>query len=402
MAGFTVLNPYQQTLRADLGCDAICIGTMTSASSALGLFGSPLVGALSDQMGRKVALALGALASALGFSLVAVATSMPLLWLSVIPGSLLAHNFTIAKALVADLAKPEDRAGVMGKLGLAAGVGFMVGPVINPFISSLFQACLFATGLQLLSLIAVYQLPSRSVTAAEPALPVEAKAPVLAGVVKTVWKAIKEVFVLAVAAPPAARLILFLRFGMSMGFHVFYTVMQAIIKDKFKFQPTDYSNYFAFIGLTYAFSQLISRAVINRFGKNQTFLLIPCFLLLGGGRFVTATTDNIYIFYSGIVLTVGALGIVNTSISTTITRIASDSNVGGLMGVLDTSEKLAGIGGPAIGGALYAYSTFAPVIVVCMGYLLLAVAVFVGYPRYVLPAIDHKERESTETKAKTE
>ena len=53
MAGFTVINPYQQTLRAELGCDALCIGTMTSASSALGLFGSPLVGALSDQMGRR-------------------------------------------------------------------------------------------------------------------------------------------------------------------------------------------------------------------------------------------------------------------------------------------------------------------------------------------------------------
>ena len=95
MAGFTVINPYQQALRGELGCDAICVGTMTSASSALGLFGSPLVGALSDQMGRKVALIIGALASALGFTLVGMASSMSLLWLSVIPGSLLAHNFTI-------------------------------------------------------------------------------------------------------------------------------------------------------------------------------------------------------------------------------------------------------------------------------------------------------------------
>jgi len=401
MAGFTVMNPYQQTLRAELGCDAICLGTITSSSSALGLFGSPLVGALSDQMGRKIALALGALASAMGFALVAVATSMPLLWLSVIPGSLLAHNFTIAKALVADLAKPEDRAGVMGKLGLAAGVGFMVGPVINPFISNRLQACFFATGLQLLSLIAVWQLPARPVTA-EQAASDKKETPVLAGVLTTVWKAIKEVFVLAVAAPPAARLILFLRFGLSMCFHIYYTVMQTVLKDTFKFQPTDYSNYFAFIGFTYAFSQLISRAVINSFGKNQTFLLIPCLFLMGGGRYVTATTDSIYIFYGGIVLTVLALGIVNTSISTTITRIASDSNVGGLMGVLDTSEKLAGIGGPAIGGALYAYWTAAPVLVVCIAYVGLAAGVFVGFPRYVLPAIDLKETEITETKAKTE
>ena len=208
--------------------------------------------------------------------------------------------------------------------------------------------------------------------------------------------------VLAVAAPAAARVILFLRFGLSMGFHLFYTVIQAILKDKFKFQPADYSNYFAFIGLTYAFSQLISRAVINRFGRDQTLLLIPCLLALGAGRYVTALTDSLYVLYGGLAFTVFALGIVNTSISTTITRIASESNVGGLMGVLDTSEKLAGIVGPAIGGALYTYWTFAPVIVVCFGYVILAGGVYVGFPRYVLPAIHLKEEETAELKSKTE
>ena len=57
--------------------------------------------------------------------------------------------------------------------------------------------------------------------------------------------------------------------------------------------------------------------------------------------------------------------------------------------------------GPAIGGGLYAYWDFAPVIVVCAGYVVLALAVFVGFPRYVLPAIDLKEKETAESKPKT-
>jgi DHA1 family tetracycline resistance protein-like MFS transporter len=374
---------------------------MWQASSALGLFGSPLVGALSDHMGRRAALAIGALASAVGFMLVGFATSMPLLWLSVIPGSLLAHNFTIAKALVADLAAPEDRAGVMGKLGLAAGLGFMVGPLVNPFVSTRMQACMFATGVNLLSLFTIFQLPAKS-TAADHGEDKKEAPKGLGSVITTVWEAIKEVFVLAVAAPASARVILLLRFGLSMGFHLFYTVMQVLLKDRFQFKPADYSNYFAFIGLTYAFSQLISRAIINRFGKDQTHLLIVCLFSLMCGRYVSATTLTVYVFYGSLAFTVCALGIVNTSISTTITRIASDSNVGGLMGVLDTSEKLAGIVGPAIGGGLYAYWDFAPVIVVCAGYVVLALAVFVGFPRYVLPAIDLKEKETAESKPKTE
>ena len=416
MAGFTVINPYQQTLRAELGCDALCIGTMTSASSALGLFGSPLVGALSDQMGRRLALAIGALASALGFTLVGLASSMPLLWLSVIPGSLLAHNFTIAKALVADLARPEERAGVMGKLGLAAGIGFMVGPVVNPFVSTRMQACMFATGINLLSLAAIAYLPEGTAAAHTDAKREAREAgdtekPVaggIASVISTVWEAIKEVVVLAVAAPAAARVILFLRFGLSMGFHVFYTVTQVILKEKFKFAPNDYSNYFFFIGFTYAFSQLVSRAVINRFGKNQTMLLIPCLLALGVGRYITSVTSSIFVLYGALAFTVFALGVVNTSISTTITRIASESNMGGLMGVLDTAEKLAGIVGPAIGGALYSYSPVAPVLVVCLGYVVLSAGVGWGFPRFVLPAIELKEQrtlqegQAQDAKAKTE
>jgi MFS family permease len=371
------------------------------ASSALGLFGSPLVGALSDHMGRRAALVIGALASAVGFTLVGFATSMPLLWLSVIPGSLLAHNFTIAKALVADLAPPEERAGVMGKLGLAAGLGFMVGPLVNPFVTTRMQACMFATGVNLFSVLTIFQLPAKAATAAHGE---EKKAAPkgLGAVFTTVWEAIKEVFVLAVAAPASARVILVLRFGLSIGFHLFYTVMQMLLKDRFHFQPADYSNYFAFIGLTYAFSQLVSRGIINRFGKDQTMLLVICLFSLLAGRLVSAITTNTVVFYSAIAFTIFALGIVNTSVNTTITRIASDSNVGGLMGVLDTSEKLAGIVGPAIGGALYAYYHFAPVIVVCAGYVVLALIVYVGFPRYVIPAIDNKEKESAEVKAKTE
>jgi MFS family permease len=112
-------------------------------------------------MGRKAALVIGGLACAVGFVLVGCASSLSLLWLSLLPASLLAHNFTIAKAIVADLAPPDERAGVLGKLGLAAGIGFMVGPAVNPFVHTRMQACVLATSVNLLSLIAIILLPSR-------------------------------------------------------------------------------------------------------------------------------------------------------------------------------------------------------------------------------------------------
>jgi MFS family permease len=144
MAGFIVLNPYQTARRAELDCGPVCLGSMTSAYSALGLVGAPLVGALSDNQGRRFALALGTFASILSLIIMGTTFSLAGLWLSLVPGALLAHNFTVTKAVVADLAPHEERAGMMGKFGLAAGLGFMAGPVFNPFITSFREALLYA------------------------------------------------------------------------------------------------------------------------------------------------------------------------------------------------------------------------------------------------------------------
>ena len=92
----------------------------------------------------------------------------------------------------------------------------------------------------------------------------------------------------------------------------------------------------------------------------------------------------------------------NTSISTTVTRIASDSNVGALMGVLDTAEKLAGIVGPPIGGALYASWAFGPVVILLSIYTGLMTVAYFGFRGYVVPAIIRKEDETAETKPKKE
>jgi hypothetical protein len=90
-----------------------------------------------------------------------------------------------------------------------------VGPLVHPFINSYTQAVIFATSLQIISLFAVWYLPSKEMA------PVANKAEtaersVLVKAFSTVWEAVKEVFNLAVAAPAAAKVILFLRFGLSV------------------------------------------------------------------------------------------------------------------------------------------------------------------------------------------
>jgi len=402
MAGFTVISPYQPTIRAELGCGPVCIGSMTSVSSFVGLFGAPLVGALSDQQGRRFALTLGTLAMALSFVIQGSATSLAGLWIALVPPALLSHNFTITKAVVADLASVENRAATLGKLGLAAGLGFMCGPVFQLFITTFAQATFMATMLQIASLWAIYLLPKLEGAAA---LEEGGKAKADRGLSKvfwSVWGAVKEVGELAVAAPASARCVLFLRFSLSMGFHVFYTVMSVILREKFKFGPSDWSNYFAFIGFVYATSQVLSKYFVNRFSDDPTRLIMACAVLMGVGRYISAVTASLLVFYSSVTLTILALGIINNSINTTVTRLGGREKVGGLMGVLDTAEKLAGVVGPTLGGFLYSRDPFTPVLAVCLGYVFISLGVWWAFPRFLVPTLRESAAEANRAEKKAE
>lgn len=396
MVGFTAMQPYKLTRQGELECGALCVGSMTSVSSALGLVGAPMIGALSDQQGRKVALSLGCMMSITSYLVLAFSNSLVGLWIALIPPALLSHNFTVTKAIVADLAPPKERAGILGRLGLAVGLGFMAGPIVAPFVSTYREAALFAVALEVVSLVTITLIPDNAQSKEEK------EQHNLSHVFENIGSAIKEVVVLAIAAPASARVILFVRFGLSMGFHVFYTVMNVILRERFSFEPSDYSVWFAFIGGVYATSQLFARVVIDSFGDNPTKLVMSCLACIAVGRYVTAIASSLPILYVSSSLTIMALGVLNTSISTTVTRIATHDNVGGLMGVLDTAEKLAGVVGPTVGGALYAYHTFAPVVTVIAGYVLMGVVVFVTFPRFVLPAMDKDEKKKEDDKPKTE
>ena len=116
ITGASLTFPHLQSRRDELGCDSLCYGSMTSARGALGLIGTALIGRLSDKndsflarslgriglakapSGRRACLYIGTLASLLGFGIAVSMDSLTGLWLSMIPGALLQHNFDVFKA----------------------------------------------------------------------------------------------------------------------------------------------------------------------------------------------------------------------------------------------------------------------------------------------------------------
>lgn len=375
-----------------MGCDAVCIGSMTSASSALALIGAPLIGSISDRFGRRFALIIGCIASAFSSSILGMTNSLLGIWLAIIPQALLSHNFAVSKALVADLSDVDRRAGAMGMIGVGAGLGFMLGPGLSKLISTFEQAIVLSICLQLSTLVVITMLPAAQATVGKPnGAEHGEKAQSLQRYLRIWYELILHTIALMWAAKPAAKMLLFMKFCMSICFHVFNVYSQMILKDRFQFGPGDYGSYFSVIGVCYAGNQLFCAGpAIRKAGDDPTRIMALCVFVLGLGRLFYALSASIAQLYASMVLTIQGLGVLNTAISTLATRISgSEKDTGALMGLLDAAEKFGGVTGPTLGGLLYALTPLAPAGFCISFYFGLSGLLLWLSPRFLVPGIIH-------------
>lgn len=101
-------------------------------------FFSPMWGAVSDRIDRRGVIAAGLLGSGLSLFLLDSATSLPLLYLSRgLSGALSAAVFPAALATIAELSTASQRAHRFAITASATTFGFLVGPVMGSWLSSM-------------------------------------------------------------------------------------------------------------------------------------------------------------------------------------------------------------------------------------------------------------------------
>lgn len=97
---------------------------------------SPLLGALSDRIGRRPVLLGGIFGLGVMFAVPAVSSSLWLILASRILGGMLSANMAVAQAYIADITTPMNRAAGFGKIGAVFGIGFVVGPALGGILGS--------------------------------------------------------------------------------------------------------------------------------------------------------------------------------------------------------------------------------------------------------------------------
>ncbi|MCX5497645.1 TCR/Tet family MFS transporter [Kaistia dalseonensis] len=146
------------------------IGVMTALYAVMQFVFAPVLGALSDRLGRRPILLISLAGAAVNYLFLAFAPSLSLLFLGRAIAGLTSANISVATAYITDISPEDKRARRFGLLNAMFGVGFIVGPVLGgllgdhwlrlPFIAA---AALNACNL----LLAFFVLPESRVTTGE-------------------------------------------------------------------------------------------------------------------------------------------------------------------------------------------------------------------------------------------
>jgi MFS family permease len=133
--GLTIMIPLLPFYAVHLGASATGVGLLISTYALCQLIAGPILGRWSDHIGRKPVLVLSQLGTLAGFLILAFADRLWLVFVSRIIDGLTAGNLSIAQAYIADVTTPENRARSFGVIGIAFGIGFLIGPGISGFLS---------------------------------------------------------------------------------------------------------------------------------------------------------------------------------------------------------------------------------------------------------------------------
>jgi DHA1 family tetracycline resistance protein-like MFS transporter len=159
LLGFGLILPLLPYYAETFDASSTVVGLLVASYSAAQLVGAPLLGRLSDRLGRRPILLVSILGTGLGFVLLGIANTLWLLFASRLLDGLTGGNVSVARAYITDVTDEENRARGMGLIGAAFGLGFVIGPAMGGLLSTGERYALpafVAAGLSLFNLLAVY------------------------------------------------------------------------------------------------------------------------------------------------------------------------------------------------------------------------------------------------------
>ncbi|ARN73368.1 MFS transporter [Oceanicoccus sagamiensis] len=168
LIGFGIIIPILPFMAPQLGASYTDIFMITAVYSLFTALFNPFWGKMSDRFGRKPILLTCLGGACLSYIALSFCTTLLAVYLVRAFAGIMAGNFGVASAMMADITTPEDRAKGMGMLGAAFGLGMTIGPGLGGVLSgkeaSFVMPALVAAGLSFAAIIAGIFLLKESLT----------------------------------------------------------------------------------------------------------------------------------------------------------------------------------------------------------------------------------------------
>jgi MFS transporter, DHA1 family, tetracycline resistance protein len=130
LIGFGIAIPVLNPFARELGATPLMVGFIGAAFSLAQFLVAPMLGRLSDRIGRKPVLIMSLVGTTIGSVATGLATTPWMLMAARGFDGASGATLGVARAAVADITPPRRRAALLGMLGAAFGLGFTIGPAI--------------------------------------------------------------------------------------------------------------------------------------------------------------------------------------------------------------------------------------------------------------------------------
>ena len=341
LLGFSLILPllpyYAETFQAN----QTVTGILIASYALMQLIGAPILGRLSDRFGRRPVLLVSVFGTFLGFLLLGFANALWMLFASRILDGLTGGNLSVAQAYISDVTDEKSRSKGLGMIGAAFGLGFIIGPVTGGLLSQWGYSvpAFAAAAISFINLILIYAWLPESLTEEKRSQMTEKRPAITFNALIVAFKR------------PFTGSILITRFFFGLAFAILQTIFGLYALAKFNLTARDTGLVLTYVGVLSVIMQgfLVGR-LTSRY--REDLLISISVVLMGLSLFGWAFAPSVLWLYISTTPIALAGGLLNTLLSSTLTKAVAPQEIGGILGLSAAVESATRIIAPLLGGVL--------------------------------------------------